>query len=74
MDPPRAGSSRDFLEAVCRMAPSRVVYISCNPETQARDVAYLTAHGYRVRRCQPVDMFPWTCLLYTSADRHGQAY
>ena len=69
MDPPRAGSSRDFLEAVCRMAPSRVVYISCNPETQARDVAYLTAHGYRVRRCQPVDMFPWThhvetvCLL-----------
>ena len=60
MDPPRAGSSRDFLEAVCRMAPSRVVYISCNPETQARDVAYLTAHGYRVRRCQPVDMFPWT--------------
>ena len=60
MDPPRAGSSREFLDAVCRMAPSRVVYISCNPETQARDVAYLTAHGYRARRSQPVDMFPWT--------------
>lgn len=60
MDPPRAGSSREFLAAVCRAAPSRVVYISCNPETQARDLAYLTSHGYRAERAQPVDMFPWT--------------
>lgn len=60
MDPPRAGSSREFLAAVCQAAPSRVVYISCNPETQARDLAYLTSHGYRAERAQPVDMFPWT--------------
>ena len=60
MDPPRAGSSREFLEAVCRMQPERVVYISCNPETQARDVAFLVKNGYRVEKIQPVDMFPWT--------------
>lgn len=60
MDPPRAGSSREFLEAVCRMRPERVVYISCNPETQARDVAFLVKNGYRVEKIQPVDMFPWT--------------
>ena len=69
MDPPRAGASREFLEAVCAAAPRRVVYISCNPETQARDLRFLTSHGYRAERAQPVDMFPFThhietvCLL-----------
>jgi len=42
------------------MAPKRVVYVSCNPETLARDVAVLTDGGYRVKRVQPVDMFPHT--------------
>ena len=60
MDPPRAGSDEAFLSSLLQLSPKRVVYISCNPVTQARDLKYLTSHGYRVERCQPVDMFPWT--------------
>lgn len=69
MDPPRAGAGRDFLDAVCDMKPPKVVYVSCNPVTQARDLAVLTRGGYKVRCIQPVDMFPHTdhvetvCLL-----------
>ena len=59
-DPPRAGCSRAFLSSLCRLAPERVVYISCNPETQARDLEFLTKNGYKVRKIQPVDMFPHT--------------
>ena len=70
MDPPRAGSSEAFLNAVIKTAPSRVVYVSCDPETLARDLNVLTAGGYKVQRIQPVDMFPYTehvetvCCLY----------
>lgn len=60
LDPPRAGSDERFLSAVTTVAPERVVYVSCNPETLARDLGYLTRHGYRVERMQPVDMFPHT--------------
>ncbi len=60
MDPPRAGSDRRFLESLIRMAPKRVVYISCNPETLGRDLGVLTRGGYRVTAAQPVDMFPHT--------------
>ena len=60
MDPPRSGSDEKFLRAVCTMAPPRVVYISCNPVTLARDLAFLTRHGYRALRATPVDMFPAT--------------
>lgn len=60
MDPPRSGSSEEFLSALCRLAPKRVVYISCGPDTQARDLAYLCKNGYRVDRIRPVDMFPYT--------------
>ena len=60
MDPPRAGSSEEFLAAAITLAPSRIVYISCNPATQARDVRVLQAGGYRLERIQPVDMFPHT--------------
>ena len=60
MDPPRAGSDRAFLSALLQMAPKRVVYVSCNPETLARDLGVLTAGGYRVKKAQPVDMFPHT--------------
>ena len=60
MDPPRAGSDEAFLSSVVTLAPKRVVYVSCNPETLARDLLYLTKHGYRAQECQPVDMFPWT--------------
>ena len=60
MDPPRAGASLDFLRSLVALAPEKVVYISCNPETQARDLSFLTRKGYKVRRIQPVDMFPHT--------------
>lgn len=60
MDPPRSGSDEAFLSSVCRLAPNRIVYISCNPETQARDLAYLTKHGYRAEGAWPFDMFPFT--------------
>ena len=60
MDPPRAGSTEEFLTAVCKMAPSKVVYISCNPETLARDLKFLTNKGYIAQKVQPVDMFPYT--------------
>ena len=60
MDPPREGSTPQFLESVARMAPKRVVYVSCNPETMARDLALLTQKGYRAEGFVPVDLFPQT--------------
>jgi 23S rRNA (uracil1939-C5)-methyltransferase len=60
MDPPRAGSTERFLLSLSELAPQRVVYISCNPETQARDLQYLCELGYAVQKIQPVDMFPHT--------------
>ena len=60
MDPPREGSTPEFIESVVRMAPKRVVYVSCNPETMARDLALLTKKGYRAEGFTPVDMFPHT--------------
>lgn len=70
MDPPRAGSDEAFLSSVVRLAPKRVVYISCNPETLARDLKFLTKNGYRVEDCQPVDMFPWTGHVETIVALH----
>lgn len=70
MDPPRAGASASFLQAVCALAPSRIVYISCNPKTQQRDALFLVKHGYRIANIQPVDMFPHTrhveCIILLS--------
>ena len=69
MDPPRSGSDEAFLSSVVKLAPKKVVYVSCNPETLARDLKYLTRHGYQAVECQPCDMFPFTkhvecvCLL-----------
>ena len=60
MDPPRAGSTPEFLKAACELAPKRIVYISCNPQTQARDAAFLAERGWRIVEMQPVDMFPHT--------------
>lgn len=60
MDPPRAGSTPEFLGGVARHAPRRVVYVSCNVVTQARDLAVLRERGYRLERVVPVDMFPHT--------------
>ena len=60
MDPPRAGSDEAFLSSLVTLAPEKVVYISCNPVTLARDLKYLGKHGYRAKRAVSVDMFPWT--------------
>lgn len=60
MDPPRTGSDEAFLSSVVKLAPKRVVYVSCGPESLARDLKYLTKHGYRMKECTPVDMFPFT--------------
>ncbi len=60
LDPPRSGSDKAFLSSLVQLAPRRVVYISCNPETQARDLEYLTRHGYRAEGAWPYDMFPFT--------------
>jgi len=60
MDPPRCGSDEAFLNSVVKMAPKKVVYISCNPETLVRDLKFLTKKGYNVMRGVGVDMFPFT--------------
>lgn len=60
MDPPRAGSDEAFLTSVVTCRPQKIVYISCNPETLARDLKFLTGKGYKVKRIQGVDMFPHT--------------
>ena len=58
-DPPRAGMHADVVSTILRAAPERIVYVSCNPATQARDLQLMDAE-YRVMRIQPVDMFPHT--------------
>ena len=60
LDPPRSGSDEKFLSSAVRLHPRTIVYISCNPETLARDLGYLTKHGYKGKKIQPVDMFPGT--------------
>lgn len=60
MDPPRSGSSQEFLDAVARIKVNRIVYVSCNPDTLVRDLKYLKGKGYSVKRCVAVDMFPFT--------------
>ena len=69
LDPPRSGSSEEFLKAALKIRPGRIVYISCNPETLVRDLKILRKGGYQVQRSVGVDMFPFTdsleavCLL-----------
>ena len=70
LDPPRKGCDEATLSAVVRMAPRRVVYVSCNPATAARDAAWLEQNGYHAEKVQPVDLFPRTkhveCVLLMS--------
>ena len=70
LDPPRKGCDEATLSAVVRMAPRRVVYVSCNPATAARDAAWLERNGYHAEKVQPVDLFPRTkhceCVLLMS--------
>lgn len=60
VDPPRKGCDEKLLETLVKMQPERIVYVSCNPSTLARDLGYLTGNGFRVLEVQPVDMFPYT--------------
>lgn len=74
MDPPRAGSDEKFMSSVIKMAPKKVVYVSCNPETLARDLKFLVKRGYDVNKIQPVDMFPHTehvetCVLLAKSSK-----
>lgn len=70
LDPPRKGCDEATLSAVVRMAPRRVVYVSCNPATAARDAAWLEQNGYHAEKVQPMDLFPRTkhceCVLLMS--------
>ncbi|MBR4597638.1 MAG: class I SAM-dependent RNA methyltransferase [Opitutales bacterium] len=69
IDPPRAGCDETFLRQLVEFAPRKLVYVSCGPDTQARDIKYLTACGYEILKLQPFDLFPQTrhienvCLL-----------
>jgi 23S rRNA (uracil1939-C5)-methyltransferase len=60
VDPPRAGLTRDVREALIRLAPPRLIYVSCDPATLARDGKYLAQAGYHLNRCTPFDLFPQT--------------
>lgn len=70
LDPPRKGCDETTLSAVVQMSPRRVVYVSCNPSTAARDAAWLEEHGYHAEKVQPVDLFPRTrhceCVIVLS--------
>ena len=67
LDPPRAGSTPEFLDAAGALAPRRIVYVSCNPVTQVRDLEHLGRAGYALERIVPVDMFPHTEHIETVA-------
>jgi tRNA/tmRNA/rRNA uracil-C5-methylase (TrmA/RlmC/RlmD family) len=72
IDPPRKGSSPEFLDQLFHFAPSSVVYVSCNPSTQMRDLKLFTAAGYQLRAVQPFDLFPQTrhleCVMTLTKD------
>ncbi len=80
MDPPRSGSSEEFLRCVITAAPERIVYVSCGPDSLARDLKYLTAHGYRMEHAECFDLFPHTehtesiALLERVSNRKADSY
>ena len=67
LDPPRKGCSRDVIEAVVKMNPKRIVYVSCDPATLARDCAVFKAEGFETTEITAVDMFPRTTHVETVA-------
>jgi 23S rRNA (uracil1939-C5)-methyltransferase len=74
VDPPRKGCDKALLETIIQMRPARIVYVSCNPSTLARDLKFLSERGYIINQVQPVDLFPWTyhvesCVLITRDEK-----
>ena len=65
MDPPRSGSTEEFMDSIAKLGAGKVVYVSCNPETLARDVRYMKKLGYAAEGVWPVDMFPATVHVET---------
>jgi len=65
VDPPRAGCEERVLAAIAGVTPQRIVYVSCNPASLARDLRYLEEHGYRALVAQPLDLFPATSHVET---------
>ena len=67
LDPPRAGAGPEVIRELAALGPRRMVYVSCDPATLARDAVYLAAAGYRLVEAQPVDLFPQTFHVETVA-------
>ena len=65
MDPPRSGSTREFMDSIAVLSPDRVIYVSCGPDTLARDLRYLKTLGYEAKEAWGVDLFPWTKHIET---------
>lgn len=65
MDPPRAGSNKEFLTSMVKLKPNKIVYISCNPLTLQRDLKYIVKNGYQVKKAVPIDLFPMTTHVET---------
>ncbi len=72
VDPPRKGCDSVVIESICKMSPDRVVYVSCDPETLARDLSVFEEKGYKVRKVTPVDMFPRTQHVETVVQLSGK--
>lgn len=68
MDPPRSGASEEFLKSILTLAPKKIVYISCNPETLGENLKVLTDGGYEMKKAVPVDMFPFTRNIEVSTE------
>ena len=73
LDPPRSGCAPSVLTALARLAPRRVVYVSCDPSTLARDLAILAGNGMTVLGVEPLDMFPQTYHVETVATLDGSS-
>lgn len=65
LNPPRKGCSEELLQSLCDLTPRQIIYVSCDPDSLARDLKILTTHGYRISQVQPVDMFPQTAHIET---------
>ncbi len=60
MDPPRSGSTKEFMDSIAVLTPGRIIYVSCGPDTLARDLRYFKTLGYETKEGWGVDLFPWT--------------